>query len=101
MFLFKRISVTFSFNKLIMSLFKRILERLSKVNLHDLAANTIFNATVRSSHGTSSDYARLYLRLSQPSNIVSRPGLRGLRRLAFEIPEDAAVNLQNAVMCCG
>ncbi|MCJ1263022.1 hypothetical protein MMC22_002892 [Lobaria immixta] len=40
----------------------------------------------------------LYAHVSQPSKIASRLGLRGLRRLAFEIREDKSINLRSAVM---
>lgn len=42
--------------------------------------------------------AILYAHVSQPSKIASRLGLRGLRRLAFEIREDTSIHLRSAVM---
>lgn len=53
---------------------------------------------LRSSHETSNSCATLYAYVSQPAKIASRLGLRGLRRLAFEIKEDISINLGAAVM---
>ncbi|MCJ1469540.1 hypothetical protein MMC07_008173 [Pseudocyphellaria aurata] len=75
----------------------------SDLLLYDLATSSevaFFNRLeLKSSHDTSRNCSLLYARLSQPAKIVSRLGLRGLRRLAFEIREDKSIKLRHAIEC--
>lgn len=81
---------------------RTILTNDSDLLLYDLGVSgevVFFNQIeIRNTHEISSDCAVLYAFVSQPSKIASRLGLRGLRRLAFEIREDKSINLRNAVM---
>lgn len=74
----------------------------SDLLLYDLgtSAEVIFfhQLELQSSHGASDNCTTLYAHVSQPAKIASRLGLRGLRRLAFEIREDESTDLPNAIM---
>lgn len=73
----------------------------SDLLLYDLGTGgevVFFNQLeLRSSHGASDTCTTLYAPVSQPAKIASRLGLRGLRRLAFEIREDKWTDLPNAI----